>query len=63
MATSGAADALGIADVTGRLRPGLAADVLVVDGDPLADLDALTRIELVVARGRLHGPPPRSVAV
>jgi imidazolonepropionase-like amidohydrolase len=61
MATCGAAAALGIAGVTGRLEPGLAADVLVVDGDPLADIGALTRIELVVARGRLHRPPPRSV--
>ncbi len=62
MATSGAADVLGLTGVTGRLQPGLAADLLVVDGDPLADLDALTRIELVVARGRLHCPPPRTVA-
>ena len=47
--------------VTGRLEPGPAADLVVVHGDPLADLDALTRIELVMARGRLHRPPPRSV--
>jgi imidazolonepropionase-like amidohydrolase len=59
MATSGAAEALGLAAVTGRLEPGLAADLLVVDGDPVADLDALTRIALVVARGRPHRPSSR----
>jgi imidazolonepropionase-like amidohydrolase len=52
-ATSGAAEALGVADETGRLAPGLAADVLVVNGDPLRDLSALERPRLVVARGRI----------
>lgn len=62
MATTSAAAAFGLADVTGRLAPGMAADVLVVDGDPLADLAALTRIELVVAAGRLHRRAPALVA-
>jgi imidazolonepropionase-like amidohydrolase len=35
----------------GRLRPGYAADALVVGGDPVADLAALDDIRLVVARG------------
>lgn len=35
-ATFGAADALGLEDV-GRVRPGAVADLLVLDGDPLAD--------------------------
>jgi len=39
--------------VTGELRAGLAADVLVVDGNPLEDLSALLRPILVVARGRV----------
>jgi imidazolonepropionase-like amidohydrolase len=52
-ATSDAATALGLDAVTGRLAPGLAADVLLVDGDPLADLAALTRPVAVWARGRL----------
>lgn len=51
-ATSQAARALGLAEVTGCLRPGLAADVLVVDGDPLSDLSALTRPVHVYCRGR-----------
>ena len=51
-ATSSAARALGLAHVTGQLRAGLEADILVVDGDPLKDLAALTRPVGVWARGR-----------
>ncbi|MEZ5558520.1 MAG: amidohydrolase family protein [Pseudomonadales bacterium] len=51
-ATANAADALGLGAVTGRLRQGLAADLLLVDGDPLQDLSALTRPVGVWARGR-----------
>lgn len=56
MATTAAADAIGLGAETGRLAPGRAADLIVVDGDPLVDLTALARIELVVARGRPHEP-------
>jgi imidazolonepropionase-like amidohydrolase len=48
-ATSDAAAAFDLP--TGRLAPGLAADVLVVQGDPLEDLAALLEPRLVVARG------------
>ncbi|RII17684.1 imidazolonepropionase [Streptomyces sp. YIM 130001] len=52
MATSRAADALGLADTTGRLAPGYRADLLVVDGDPIADLNALNAVTAVFASGR-----------
>jgi imidazolonepropionase-like amidohydrolase len=52
-ATSEAARALGLERETGRLAPGLAADVLVLDGNPLEDLGALLRPVLVLARGRV----------
>ena len=42
-ATSDAAVALGISDVTGQLKKGWAADILIVDGDPTTDLTAVTR--------------------
>lgn len=51
-ATSDAAKALGVADTTGRLEAGLAADLLIVDGDPLNDLAAITRPVVVLTRGR-----------
>jgi imidazolonepropionase-like amidohydrolase len=50
-ATSDCAAALGLGDVTGALREGLAADVLFVDGDPLQDLAALRAPVRVMARG------------
>jgi imidazolonepropionase-like amidohydrolase len=52
-ATSDAARCLGLERETGRLAKGLAADVLVVDGNPLEDLSALLRPVLVIARGRV----------
>jgi len=50
-ATSVAADELGLGAVTGRLRAGLAADLLVVDGDLATDPQALSRPTAVVVRG------------
>jgi imidazolonepropionase-like amidohydrolase len=51
-ATGVAARAIGLADRTGRLAPGLQADLLVVDGDALADVTALQRPRRVLVRGR-----------
>ncbi|SFQ54855.1 Imidazolonepropionase [Amycolatopsis arida] len=59
MATGTAATALGLGDRTGRLAPGLRADLVVVDGDPLVDLAALRDPRLVVAEGRTHVPGPQ----
>jgi imidazolonepropionase-like amidohydrolase len=56
MATTRAADALGLAETTGRLAAGFEADVIVVDGDPLADISALHRLRRVIARGLDYVP-------
>jgi imidazolonepropionase-like amidohydrolase len=56
MATTEAAAALGVAAVTGRLAPGYDADLIVVDGDPRADIAALGQLQRVVARGRDYRP-------
>jgi imidazolonepropionase-like amidohydrolase len=45
-----------MADDRGTLCPGLAADVIVVDGDPIADLRALERVEAVLLDGMRVGP-------
>jgi imidazolonepropionase-like amidohydrolase len=50
-ATSSAAVACGVERSTGRLAAGLAADLLVVDGDLRSDLAALQRPSTVVVRG------------
>jgi imidazolonepropionase-like amidohydrolase len=49
-ATSLAAAHLGLAG-TGRVVPAARADLLLVDGDPLADLSALSRVRLVTRDG------------
>lgn len=57
-ATSRAAAAVGLAGVTGALLPGYAADLIVVAGDPLADLGALDRLLEIVIGGRTFRPDP-----
>lgn len=59
-ATSRAATALGLGEVTGRLAIGLSADLLAVPGDPTSDLAVLRDPRLVVVRGREHRPPRAS---
>ena len=51
--TSRAADALGIADRAGRLRPGMPADLLAVDGRVDDDPAAVTRPLFVIRRGEV----------
>ena len=53
MATSEAADALQIGDRVGTIERGKLADVVLLDGDPLVDLEALGRVSLVVKEGRI----------
>ena len=56
MATTEAAAALGVGAVTGRLAPGYDADLIVVDGDPRADIAAAGKLRRVIARGRDYLP-------
>jgi imidazolonepropionase-like amidohydrolase len=52
--TSNAALALGLQDEIGRIEVGKCADLLVIDGDPLADISVLThkeRIRMVMQNG------------
>ena len=48
-----AADLLGIAAETGTLTVGKAADIIAVDGDPLADANELAKVKWVMARGQV----------
>ena len=47
----------GLGDVTGTLRPGLCADMLVTSENPLDDLRALRTLDMVVTRGRIIDRP------
>jgi imidazolonepropionase-like amidohydrolase len=52
-ATTGAAHLLGLDDEVGRIAPGYSADLIAVDGDPLADVRVLEHVGFVMARGRV----------
>jgi len=51
--TADAAEALGLGATVGAIRPGLAADLVAVEGDPIGDLSALRRVRDVVQGGWL----------
>jgi imidazolonepropionase-like amidohydrolase len=51
-ATATAARVLGLEQETGRIAPGLAADLLAVAGNPAERIQALDEVRLVIAAGR-----------
>jgi imidazolonepropionase-like amidohydrolase len=60
--TSAAAEAIGWAGQVGSLRPGLAADLLAVDGDPETDVTALERVRVTILGGEVVHDQRPSVA-
>jgi imidazolonepropionase-like amidohydrolase len=52
-ATSVAAECLMISGRTGSVKPGLEADLIAVDADPLADVNALRDVILVINNGKV----------
>jgi imidazolonepropionase-like amidohydrolase len=52
-ATRNAATVCNLGDELGTLQAGKIADVLVVNGDPLEDMQALTRVRLVIHNGQV----------
>lgn len=57
--TGGAADAIHMTERAGRVLVGRPADLIVTNGDPFADLDALRDLALVMQDGRRHQVTPR----
>jgi imidazolonepropionase-like amidohydrolase len=53
-ANSVAADSIGMADKLGRLAPGYEADIIALDGDPIADLSAVRRVVFVMRGGVVY---------
>ncbi len=52
--TSVAARALGMQDEIGAVAPGLAADIIAVEGNPLEDISALRRVVFVMKAGIVY---------
>jgi imidazolonepropionase-like amidohydrolase len=52
-ATSLAAASLQLQDTIGTIAPGLDADLIAVDGDPLQDITALRRVTFVMRAGKI----------
>ncbi len=50
--TTAPAAVFGLSDVTGRIEPGLDADLVVLDGDPARSIDALASVRLALRRGQ-----------
>jgi len=51
--TSLAAEALGLGDEVGTIAPGMQADIIAVEGNPLVDATALRRIAFVMKGGKI----------
>jgi len=52
-ATSLNAEAMGLGGKIGAIAPGLEADIIAVDGDPIRDITALRRVSFVMKSGRI----------
>jgi imidazolonepropionase-like amidohydrolase len=57
IATLGAARVMRLDRDLGSVAPGKFADLIVVDGDPVADIHALRRVETVVKGGTVYSVP------
>ena len=53
-ATTSAADLLGISDKTGSISKGKFADIIAVDGDPMADIKTMKNIAFVMKEGKIY---------
>ena len=59
-ANSLGAEAMGLADQIGSIAPGLQADIIALDGDPLKDITAVRRVVFVMKGGTVYKNVARS---
>ena len=61
-ATSLNAKLAGVDDITGSIEAGKQADIIVADGNPLADVKVLRNLSMVIAQGKVHkNPKPKKM--
>ena len=48
-----AAEILGMEDEIGQIAPGFSADMIAVEGNPIADVTVLEQVDWVMVRGRV----------
>ncbi|HVF82375.1 MAG TPA: amidohydrolase family protein, partial [Flavisolibacter sp.] len=53
-ATSVNADVFGYGDTVGRIRKGLQADIIAVQGNPLDDVKAVRQVSFVMKDGKIY---------
>ena len=58
-ANSLGAEAMGLSDQIGSIAPGLQADIIALDGDPLKDITAVRRVVFVMKGGVVYKSVPR----
>ena len=58
-ANSLGAEAMGLSDQIGSIAPGLQADIIALDGDPLKDITAVRRVVFVMKGGVVYKNPAR----
>jgi parallel beta-helix repeat protein len=56
LATLGAARVMGMDDELGSIEPGKLADLILIDGDPTADISEIRRVVTVIKDGRVYDP-------
>jgi len=53
-ATVKAADLIGVSDILGTIEKGKLADIIAVDGDPLADMHVMGKVKFVMKNGVVY---------
>jgi len=56
--TSVSAESLGMADRIGSLAPGMEADIVATDGNPLGDITAVRKVAFVMKHGKVYKDAP-----
>jgi len=57
-ATSLAAESMNLGDKIGVIAPGMEADIIAVEGDPLKDITSLRRVAFIMKAGRIYKGAP-----